>query len=115
MVGPIVFCIIVLSIIIAFLLAWLFYQKARDQERMYLLEKGEKLEEIIEIQKRNKFRFVFPWLKLGIVTLGVSVAFLLIALFLEDDPELFKGFLITFIIGTCLGISQLVNHFIDQR
>lgn len=114
----IVFCIISVAIVIAFFFAWFFYQKARDKERMYLLEKGEKLEDIFQIQKRNQFRFVFPWLKLGVVTTGLSISFMFIAFlirFLERDMELFKGFLITFIIGLCIGISLIVNHFIAKR
>lgn len=118
MIELIVFCIISVSIIAAFFMAWLFYQKARDKERMYLLKKGEKLEDILQIQRRNHFRFSFPWLRLGVITSGLSIAFLLIAfliLHLERDQELFKGFLITFIIGLCIGVSLIVNHFIGDR
>jgi len=118
MIESIIFCIIAVSIIAAFFFAWFFYQKARDKERMYLLEKGEKLEDIFLIQQKNRFKFIFPWLKLGIVTSGLSLAFLIIALFIryfENDHELFKGFLITFIIGSCLGVSFLINHFISKN
>jgi hypothetical protein len=118
MIGSIVFCVITVSIVASFFLAWLFYQKARDKERMYLLEKGEKLEDIFQIQNRNKFKFIFPWLKMGVVTTGLSFAFLVIAFlvrYLENDVELFMGFLITFIVGICLGVSLLINHFIGKR
>lgn len=118
MVGSIIFCIISVAIIAAIFLAWLFYQKARDKERMYLLEKGEKLEEIFLIQNKNKVKFIFPWLKLGVVSTGMSISFLVIAFlikYLENDLELFKGFLITFIIGACLGVSSIVNHFLGKR
>ncbi|MEM6846079.1 MAG: hypothetical protein AAF944_26000 [Bacteroidota bacterium] len=118
MIGYIIFCIIAVSIVIALLLAWLYYQKARDRERMYLLERGETLEEIMAIQKKNSFNFVFPWLTIGVVSLGLSVAFLLIAFFVfhfEQDIELFKGLLITFILGTCLSTSFMINHFIRKK
>ena len=118
MIGSIIFCIISVAIIAAFFFAWFFYQQARDHERMYLLEKGEKLEDIISMQHRNRFRFEFPWLKLGVVFIGMSVAFLIIAFLirkLENDQELFKGFLITFIIGSCLGVSFMINHFIKKQ
>lgn len=85
---------------------------------MYLLEKGEKLEDIFLIQNQNQFKFVFPWLRLGVVTLGISLSFFAIAYLiknLENDLELFKGFLITCIIGTCLGLSFIVNHLIRNR
>ncbi|MEM9299219.1 MAG: DUF6249 domain-containing protein [Bacteroidota bacterium] len=117
MVETIVFCVISVAFITALFLAWHFYQQARNKERMALIEKGENLEEIFNIQKRNKFEFVFPWLKLGVVTTGLSFSFLAIAfliLWLENDKELFKGFLITFTIGFCLGVSLLINHFVSK-
>ena len=107
-----------MSFIAALFLAWNFYQQARNKERMLLIEKGMNPEEIFRIQKKNKFEFVFPWLKLGVVTLGMSISFLAIAfliLLLDQDQELFKGFLITFIIGFCLGVSLIVNHFITRK
>ncbi len=117
MIGSIVFCIISLAIVAAVFMAWFFYQKARNRERMYLLEKGEKLEDIFLIQNQNKFKFIFPWLKLGVVTTGLSISFLALAFlvrYLENDLELFKGLLITFIVSICLGISLLINHFISK-
>ena len=118
MIGLIIFCIISVAIIAAIFLAWHFYQKARDKERMYLLEKGEKLENIILTQNNNKFKFIFPWLKLGVMSIGMSFSFLVIAFlvkYLENDLELFKGFLITFIVGMCLGISSIINYFISKN
>ncbi len=118
MIGSIIFCVIAVAIIAAIFLAWFFYQKARDKERMYLMKKGEKLEEIFLIQNRNKIKFLFPWLKLGVVSTGMSFSFLIIAFlirYLENDQELFKGFLITFIIGFCLGVSSIVNHFLGKN
>jgi hypothetical protein len=58
----IVVCIIAISFISAVFFAWYFYQQARDQERKLLIERGEKLEAILELQKKNKFKFIFPWL-----------------------------------------------------
>ena len=118
MVESIIFGVIAVSFIAALFLAWNFYQQARNKERMLLIEKGMNPEEIFRIQKKNKFEFVFPWLKLGVVTLGMSISFLAIAfliLLLDQDQELFKGFLITFIIGFCLGVSLIVNHFITRK
>lgn len=116
------FALIIVSIIAgliigALFLAWYFYQDARNKERMYLLEKGEELHKITETQKKNKFRFVFPWLQLGVVTTGLSISFLGIAVlvkYLENDQELFKGFIITFLIGISLGLSFIINHFVSR-
>lgn len=118
MISSIVLGVIAVSIIVAIFLAWFYYQKARDSERMYLMEKGEKLEDIFRMQKSKKIKFIFPWLKLGIVTSGMSLSFLAIAflvLWLENDRELFKGFLITAILGGCLGISLIINHFVGKN
>lgn len=118
MIGSIIFCIIVISVIAALFFSWFYYQKARDNERMYLLEKGEKLEDILNIQKNNEFKFLFPWLKLGIVTLSLSFSFLCIAFlikYMENDLELFKGFLITCILSASMGISFIIIHLLNKR
>jgi hypothetical protein len=118
MIQSIVFCIVAVSAIVALFLAWYFYQQARDKERMFLIEKGLKFEDILKSQKEDRFKFVLPWLKLGIVTSSLSIAFLIIAFiirFLENDEELFKGFLITFIIGFSVSISLFIIHFISKK
>ena len=79
MIESIVFCIVAVSIIASFFMAWFFYHKARDKERMYLLARGDKLEDIFKAQERNKLKFTFPWFKLGVVTSGLSLSFLIIA------------------------------------
>ena len=118
MIESIVFCVVAVSVVAALFFAWHFYQAARDKERMFLIEVGEKFEDILKAQKENRIKFVFPWLNLGIVTLSLSIAFLTIAFlvrWLENDQELFKGFLITFIIGICLSVSLFVIHFISKK
>ena len=117
MTKQVVFLILVGAIILAFLFAWLFYQKVKSRERMFLVDKGLTLEDVLKFQKEHKIKFVFPWFNLGIVTIGMSIAFFGIAFlirYLENDLELFKGFLITSIISICLGISSLIIHFIDK-
>ena len=118
MIESIVFCLVAVSAIAALFFAWYFYQVARDKERMFLIEQGEKYEDILKAQKENRFKFIFPWLNLGIVTLSLSTSFLIIAFvirWLDADKELFKGFLITFIIGICLSISLFIIHFINKK
>lgn len=118
MIQSIVFCIVAVSTIVALFLAWYFYQQARDKERMFLIKKGLNFDDIIKAQKEDKFKFILPWLKLGIVTISLSIAFLIIAFiirFLENDLELFKGFLITFVIGFCISIASFIIHFISKK
>jgi len=118
MIQPIVFCIVAVSAITALFLAWYFYQQARDKERLLLIEKGLDFNDIVKAQKEGRFKFVLPWLKLGIVTSSLSIAFLIIAFIirhLEHDQELFKGFLITFVIGSCLSISFFIIHLFSKK
>ncbi|GMN11586.1 hypothetical protein MTsPCn9_25360 [Croceitalea sp. MTPC9] len=118
MIESIVFCIITVSIIAAIFFAWLFYQKARDKERMYLIEKGEKFADVFKAQKEHGIKFIFPWLQLAIVTSSLSIAFVIIAFliqYLDNDEELFKGFLITAIIGFFLSISLFILNAIFKK
>lgn len=118
MIEAIVFCVVAVAAITALFFGWFFYQKARDKERIFLIERGEKFSEILKAQKENRIRFIFPWSKLAIVTSSMSIAFLIIAfiiLRLENDEELFKGFLITCIIGICLSASFFIINFISKK
>jgi hypothetical protein len=118
MIESIIFCVIAVSGIIALFFGWFFYQKARDKERMYLIEKGESFSDILKAQKEYGIKFIFPWLQLAILTLGLSIAFLAIAflvLYVENDQELFKGFLITCIIGICLSLAMFFINSLSKR
>lgn len=118
MTSLIIACIISVAAITALFFAWYFYLQARNKERMELIDRGEKLEDIFRLQRKNRFKFIFPWLKTSTVILGMSISFLLIGLYIyfqEDDPDKAKSFYITFIIGICLGISCMINHFINKR
>lgn len=117
MIQSVVFCVVAVAAIAALFFAWYFYQSARDKERMFLIEQGEKFEDILKAQKENRIKLIFPWQTFGIVTLGLSVAFITIAFlvrWLDSDHELFKGFSITFIIGFCLSISSFIVHYLSN-
>lgn len=118
MAEAIVFCVIAVAAITALFFGWLFYQKARDKERIFLIEKGEKLSEILKAQKEHRIRFIFPWFSLGVITSSLSVAFIVIAfiiLYLDGDQELFKGFLITSVIGICLGLAFFIIFYMSKK
>lgn len=117
MVSLIIACIISVSAITALFFAWYFYLQARNKERMALIQRGEKMEDVYRLQKENKFKFSFPWLKVSTVVLGMGVSFLIIGLYIfiqENEPDKAKGFFITFIIATCIGIACMINHFISK-
>jgi hypothetical protein len=109
--------IILTSLIAAIFFGWYFYQKAKNKERIMLIERGDKWEDILQTQKKNKFKFVFPWLKFGVITLSMSIAFLGIGLALMQQGDLhgFNGFLRPFILGLCLSIGMFINHFINKK
>tara|TARA_R110002073_G_scaffold108336_9_gene243685 strand:+ start:116448 stop:116813 length:366 start_codon:yes stop_codon:yes gene_type:complete len=118
MIEAIVFCVIAVAAIAAIFFGWVFYQKARDKERIYLIERGEKLSDILQAQKENRIRFVFPWSQLGIVTSSLSIAFIIIAFvirYLENDQELFKGFIITSVIGLCLSVAFFIVNSMSKK
>ena len=118
MTEAIVFCIVAITAILTLFFGWLFYQKAREKERNYLIEKGERFADILKAQKEYGIKFIFPWLQLAIVTIGLSIAFLIIAfiiLHIDNDRELFKGFLITCVIGFCLSFSFFTINYISKK
>ncbi len=49
---------------------WYFYLQARNKERMALIEKNANAAEIF---KKREFNFKFPWLKLGMIVLGMGI------------------------------------------
>ena len=92
---------------------WYFYLQARNRERMALIEKNA---EVAEIFKRREFKFKFPWLKLGMIVLGMGIGILissgLIALnFLPGIPEeiVVSGGLMVF-----RGLGLVIAYFIER-
>jgi hypothetical protein len=55
-------------------LTWFFIHKAREKERLLLIEKGVDLS---KLPISGKFRISFPWLKLGIIVTSISTGVLL--------------------------------------
>lgn len=99
---------------------WYFYLKIRNKERMALIEKDKDVSEIYARPKTN-FRFRFPWLKVGIITTGFSIGWMVAILILElvikqprgnytIAPEAF----IMGIIFLFTSVSILVAYFADK-
>ena len=57
----------------AVFLGWYFYIQARNKERMALIERDK---DVSEIYAKREIKFVFPWLKLGIILTGFSLGWL---------------------------------------
>lgn len=98
--------------------AWYFYIKARNKERMALIESGK---DVSEIYSKQKIEFRFPWLKLGIIGTGFSfgllVAFSIIEIMFDiwangnriaEEPFVFG------ITSLFTAISIIVAYFVDK-
>ena len=99
----------------AVLLAWYFYLKARNKERMALIEKGA---DVSDIYSKQEVTFRFPWLKIGIIitgiSIGVSLAVLLMILNPNDKIMGDPGPLLL-ISGVLFGgIAMIIAHFADR-
>ena len=102
----------------AVFLGWYFYLKARNNERMLLIEKGK---DVSEIYVKREFKFRFPWLKLGVILTGFSFGWLVAFIFVEivkEELRLDYSFhdepLILGIIFLFTAISILVAYFVDK-
>lgn len=103
----------------AVFLAWYFYLKARNKERMALIESGK---DVTEIYSKQEIKFRFPWLKLGIIATGFSFG-MLIAFFavevafgqmmemmgIDEDPVMFG------VVSLFTAISIIVAYYLDKR
>uniref|UniRef100_UPI0032170D49 DUF6249 domain-containing protein n=1 Tax=uncultured Draconibacterium sp. TaxID=1573823 RepID=UPI0032170D49 len=102
----------------AVFLAWYFYIKARNKERMALIESGK---DVSEIYSKQEIKFRFPWLKLGVIGTGFSFG-MLVAFFsveialnemkldyrIQEEPILFG------IVSLFTAISIIVAYFVDK-
>ncbi|MFO7756201.1 MAG: DUF6249 domain-containing protein [Bacteroidales bacterium] len=97
----------------AITLSYIYYIRARNKERMALIEKGTDAPDAFREKK-------FPWLKIGIVITGVSIGVLIVLIFLFTVPEnsmmrdagLFMMVVSGLIFG---GISMIIAHFVDRK
>lgn len=102
----------------AVFLGWHFYLKARNKERMALIESGK---DVSEIYAKREIKFRFPWLKLGVILTGFSfgwlVAFISVEIFLKGflkSSNIQEEPLIIGIIFLFTAISILVSYFVDK-
>lgn len=98
-------------------LGWYFYIKARNKERMSLIEKGK---DVSEIYSKREIKFQVPWLKIGIILTGFSLGWLAAFIISEvltsakiirtySDAPLIMGIIFLF-----TAISILVAYFADK-
>jgi len=101
-------------------LSWYIYLKVRNKERMALIEKDKDVSEIYARPKNNS-GFHFPWLKVGIITTGFSIGWLIAILVQEiifsqshGSDSVNSGAVIMGIIFLFTSVSILVAYFADK-
>jgi len=95
----------------AITLSWIFYLKARNRERLALIEKGVDAPDAFKAAK-------FPWLKIGIVIIGICLGAALVVLSYMFKPGLSRQFFAILLILSGLffgGIAMVIAHYIDRK
>ncbi|MDP9230320.1 MAG: hypothetical protein M3O67_06585 [Bacteroidota bacterium] len=112
-----------IAFIVCVFLVWFFSHKAKHKERMMMIEKGRNVDELSKkeasfsfdelLRKEKSFRF--PWLKLGVMVIGLSIGLLIIAV-LARLNLLDKGgnALPLSILGICGGISLVIANYLNS-
>jgi hypothetical protein len=115
--GIAMFVLIVIFMAIMFA-GWFIYHRTRSKERMSLIERDKDLS---EFYTRKKTNFSFPWLKIGIITTGFSIGWLIAVLvtglglrnmegrYIVQPEPLIMGILFLF-----TSLSILVAYFVDK-
>jgi len=108
-----------LGLFAAAFFAWYYFLQARTKERTLLIEKGADASNFYG-KKPDRKGFCFPWLKFGLllvgISLGITLATILVSLpslqyKLQDmEPGVFFGLIMFF--G---GISMIVAHITDKK
>lgn len=103
----------------AIFLSFYFYLRYRNKERMALIEKGV---DVSEIFKSRDFSFKFPWLRLGILILGIGLGTCFAFLVLIKGPLDFtnhnfngaEGFILTFSLLIFGGLAIILGHILER-
>jgi hypothetical protein len=103
----------------AVFLAWYFYIQARNKERMALIESGK---DVSEIYKKQEIKFRFPWLKLGLMVIGIGFGlglfFTIYSLNADFFREVKRDLPEMFLAANMLvfgGIGLVVGYYLEKR
>lgn len=91
---------------------WYFYLKARNKERMALIEKNADVSEIFKPMKL-KFNFNFPWFKIGMMITGIGlglVTAIILSTFIRVRNELVPSLMLLF--G---GLSMVIAYYLEKQ
>ena len=93
--------------------AWYYYLKAKQKERLALIDKASEGIDAAKLFARPKRQYRFPWLKLGIllfsITLGVSIG-IIFANTTSMDADYIPLF--GFMFG---GLGMIAAHFAGKK
>lgn len=100
------------SFFVCAFLVWYYSHRAKHKEKLLILEKGIDQKSLLQEKKSLKF----PWLKIGIVLIGLSVGLMIIAVLvsmkaLESGGNAFP----LGILGICGGVSMVIANRFDNR
>ncbi|WP_293946923.1 MULTISPECIES: DUF6249 domain-containing protein [unclassified Sphingobacterium] len=104
----VIFAVVFTLLLLFGFLTWYFSHRARHKERLLRIEKG-----IPPIQERTDTPF--PWLKLGVVVLGLGVGLLLIAILANNGLLKGPGSLPISILAICGGLSLVIANYIGKK
>ena len=100
----------------AVFLAWYFYLKARNKERMALIESGK---DVTEIYSKQEIKFRFPWLRIGLLFTGIGFG-LVVALVFVSIPQIsnvakqFDEVLPISLMVLFGGFGIVLGHYLDK-
>lgn len=96
--------------------SWYYYIQARNKERLALIEKNADVSEIFRV-RRGSFRF--PWMKLGMIVVGVGLGLCLTLLIQQNSriieaPGDMVGILAVGLMMFFGGLGAVIAHFIEK-
>jgi len=100
-----------ISFMLCGFLAWYFSHKAKHEERKLLIQQGM---DVREPSRKESNRMKFPWLKLGVIIIGLSIGMGIIAVLANLELLGHSDAIYLAILGMCGGISLVVAYYIDR-
>ena len=114
------FMLFTFLLLVTVFLSWFVYLKTRNKERMALIERDKDVSELYARRKTGS-GFQFPWLKVGIITTGFSIGWLVAILVNElinnqsnGNHSVNSGAVIMGVIFLFTSVSILVAYFVDK-
>jgi MFS family permease len=102
----------------AVFLAWYFYLKARNKERMALIESGK---DVSEIYKKQEIKLRFPWLKLALMVIGIGfglgVFFFIYAFSAESFQEMKRDLPEMLLASSMMffgGLGLIIGYYLEK-